>query len=154
MSSRAQHYREAERLLEALPPDKRGRHAGDEGSGADAGGITRPCKGIDECRRCALFRDGIQFCSGLVGLVVCVGGHGGGANRLALAGRAIRRSGRRGPRGGGRRLCKAVDCARSTRGVPTVSADIAAGATRTGASSTTAATSVLVRVDGDTWIGQ
>ena len=24
MSSRAQHYREAERLLEALPPDKRG----------------------------------------------------------------------------------------------------------------------------------
>ena len=38
MSSRAQHYREAERLLEALPPDKRGRHAGDEGSGADAGG--------------------------------------------------------------------------------------------------------------------
>jgi hypothetical protein len=45
MSSRAQHYREAERLLEALPPDKRGRHAGDEGSGADAGGITRPCKG-------------------------------------------------------------------------------------------------------------
>ena len=86
MSSRAQHYREAERLLEALPPDKRGRHAGDEGSGADAGGITRPCKGIDECRRCALFRDGIQFCSGLVGLVVCVGGHGGGANRLALAG--------------------------------------------------------------------
>ena len=38
MSSRAQHYREAERLREALPPDKRGRHAGDEGSGADAGG--------------------------------------------------------------------------------------------------------------------
>ena len=36
MSSRAQHYREAERLLEALPADKRGRHAGDEGSGADA----------------------------------------------------------------------------------------------------------------------
>jgi hypothetical protein len=26
------------RLREALPPDKRGRHAGDEGSGADAGG--------------------------------------------------------------------------------------------------------------------
>jgi AcrR family transcriptional regulator len=39
--------------------------------------------------------------------------------------------------------------------VPTVSAGVAAGATRTGASSTTtAATSVLVRVDGDTWIGQ
>ena len=38
--------------------------------------------------------------------------------------------------------------------VPTVSAGVA-GATRTGASSTTtAATSVLVRVDGDTWIGQ
>jgi AcrR family transcriptional regulator len=39
--------------------------------------------------------------------------------------------------------------------VPTVSAGIAAGATPTGASSTTtAATSVLARVDGDTWIGQ
>ena len=38
--------------------------------------------------------------------------------------------------------------------VPTVSAGVA-GATRTGASSTTtAATSVLIRVDGDTWIGQ
>jgi AcrR family transcriptional regulator len=38
--------------------------------------------------------------------------------------------------------------------VPTVSAGVA-GATRTGASSTTtAATSVLVRVAGDTWIGQ
>jgi hypothetical protein len=38
MSSWSQHYREAERPLEALPPDKRGRHAGDEGSGAYAGG--------------------------------------------------------------------------------------------------------------------
>ena len=39
--------------------------------------------------------------------------------------------------------------------IPTVSAGVAAGATRTGASSTTtAATSVLVRVAGDTWIGQ
>jgi hypothetical protein len=32
-----------------------------------------------------LFRDGIQFCSGLVNLVVCVGGYLGGAHCLALA---------------------------------------------------------------------
>src|ERR1700682_1653870 len=31
-----------------------------------------------------LFRDGIQFCSGLVDLVVDVGGHLGGAHCLAL----------------------------------------------------------------------
>ena len=45
-----------------------------------------PCKGFDECRRCALFRDSVQFCSGLVDLVVCVGHHRGGGHRLALAG--------------------------------------------------------------------
>ena len=33
-----------------------------------------------------LFRDSVQFCSGLVDLVVCVGHHGGGGHRLALAG--------------------------------------------------------------------
>ena len=33
-----------------------------------------------------LFRDGVQFCSGLVDLVVCVGRHGGGGHRFALAG--------------------------------------------------------------------
>ena len=33
-----------------------------------------------------LFRDRVQFCSGLVDLVVCVGRHGGGGHRLALAG--------------------------------------------------------------------
>ena len=34
-----------------------------------------------------LFRDGVQFCSGLVDLVVCVGRHGCGGHRLALAGK-------------------------------------------------------------------
>ena len=33
-----------------------------------------------------LFRDRVQFCSGLVDLVVCVGRHGGGGHRLTLAG--------------------------------------------------------------------
>ena len=40
-------------------------------------------------RRClsrGLYRNGVQFCSGVVDFVVCVGGHGGGAHRLALAG--------------------------------------------------------------------
>jgi hypothetical protein len=32
-----------------------------------------------------LFRDGVQFCSGLVDLVVCVGHHRGGGHRLSLA---------------------------------------------------------------------
>ena len=48
-----------------------------------------PRKGIDECRRCALFRDGAQFCSGLVDLVVCVGRHIGGGHRFALAGQRL-----------------------------------------------------------------
>jgi hypothetical protein len=34
---------------------------------------------------CRLFRDSVQFCSGLVDLVVCVGRHGGGGHRLTLA---------------------------------------------------------------------
>ncbi len=38
------------------------------------------------CLECGLFRDGVQFCSGLVDLVVGVGRHGGGGHRLALAG--------------------------------------------------------------------
>ncbi|MGY4650735.1 hypothetical protein [Mycobacterium sp. URHB0021] len=42
MSSRARHYRGAERLLEALLRDKRGRHAGGEGSGADGVGVQVP----------------------------------------------------------------------------------------------------------------
>jgi hypothetical protein len=46
----------------------------------------RPRKGIDACRRCGLFRDGVQFCSGLVDLVVGVGHDGGGGHRFALAG--------------------------------------------------------------------
>ena len=33
-----------------------------------------------------LFRDSVQFCSGLVDLVVCVGRHVGGGHRFALAG--------------------------------------------------------------------
>ena len=33
-----------------------------------------------------LFRDGFQFCSGLVDLVVGVGHHGGGSHRLTFAG--------------------------------------------------------------------
>ena len=37
-------------------------------------------------RNGALFRDGVQFCSGLVDLVVDVGHHGSGGHRLALAG--------------------------------------------------------------------
>src|SRR4029077_20961581 len=32
-----------------------------------------------------LLRDGVQFCSGLVNLVVCIPSHGGGGHRLALA---------------------------------------------------------------------
>ena len=32
-----------------------------------------------------LFRDGVQLCSGLVDLVVCVRRHGGGGHRSALA---------------------------------------------------------------------
>ncbi len=35
---------------------------------------------------CGLFRDSIQFCSGLVDLVACVGHNLGGGHRLALAG--------------------------------------------------------------------
>jgi hypothetical protein len=35
---------------------------------------------------CRLFRDGVQFCSGLVDLLVRVGRHGGGGHRLTLAG--------------------------------------------------------------------
>ena len=36
-----------------------------------------------------LFRDGVQFCSGLVDLVVCVGRHGGGGHRFPLAGERL-----------------------------------------------------------------
>ena len=39
-----------------------------------------------ETLECRLFRDGVQFCSGLVDLVVCVCHHGGGGHRLTLAG--------------------------------------------------------------------
>jgi hypothetical protein len=45
-----------------------------------------PRKGIDECRRCVLFRDSVQFCSGLVELVVGVGHHGDGGIGFARAG--------------------------------------------------------------------
>ena len=45
--------------------DTRGMHASDSAS-----------------RNCRLFRDSVQFCSGLVDLVVCVGRHGGGGKRL------------------------------------------------------------------------
>ena len=38
------------------------------------------------CLICGLFRDSVQFCSGLVDLVVGVGHHGGGGHRLTLAG--------------------------------------------------------------------
>ena len=41
---------------------------------------------IFETLICGLFRDRVQFCSGQVDLVVCVGRHGGGAHRLARAG--------------------------------------------------------------------
>ena len=34
-------------------------------------------------------RDGVQFCSGLVDLVVCVRRHGGGGHRLTLAGERV-----------------------------------------------------------------
>ena len=44
------------------------------------------CRGVKSGPECGLFRDGVQFCSGLVDLVVCVGRHGGGGHRLALAG--------------------------------------------------------------------
>ena len=39
-----------------------------------------------ETLECRLFLDRVQFCSGLVDLVVCVGHHGGGGHRLTLAG--------------------------------------------------------------------
>ena len=45
-----------------------------------------PCKGIDECRKCALFRDRVQLRSGLVDLVVSVGHNLCGGHRLTLAG--------------------------------------------------------------------
>jgi hypothetical protein len=45
-----------------------------------------PCKGIDACRRCALFRDSLECRSGLVDLVVCVGHHGGGGHLFARTG--------------------------------------------------------------------
>jgi hypothetical protein len=38
------------------------------------------------CRRSGLFRDGVQFCSGLVDLVGCVRHHLGSGHRLTLAG--------------------------------------------------------------------
>jgi hypothetical protein len=38
------------------------------------------------CLRCGLFRDGVQFRSGLVDLAVGVGHHRGGGHRLALEG--------------------------------------------------------------------
>ena len=38
------------------------------------------------CLETGLFQDSVQFCSGLVDLVVCVGHHGGGGHRLAAAG--------------------------------------------------------------------
>src|ERR1700733_11557360 len=38
------------------------------------------------CLKSGLFRDGVQFCSGLVDLVVGVGRQGGGGHRLTLAG--------------------------------------------------------------------
>ena len=44
---------------------------------------TTPSFGTLACR---LFRDGLQFCSGLVDLVVCVGRHGGGGHRLTVPG--------------------------------------------------------------------
>jgi hypothetical protein len=37
-------------------------------------------------RRCRLFRDGVQFCSGLVDLAVGIGHHLGGGHRLTLSG--------------------------------------------------------------------
>ena len=39
-----------------------------------------------ETLECRLFRDGVQLCTGLVDLVVCIRHHGGGTHRLALAG--------------------------------------------------------------------
>ena len=38
------------------------------------------------CLKTGLFRDGVQFCSGLVNLVVCVRRHGGGGHHFALLG--------------------------------------------------------------------
>ena len=54
---------------------------------------------------CRLFRDSVQFCSGLVDLVVCVGRHGGGGHRLTLAGERFVGPRRRGHRAGGRSRC-------------------------------------------------
>jgi hypothetical protein len=54
-----------------------------EGLAASLGSVPRPSFETFITR---LFRDGVQFCSGLVDLVVCVFGHGGGGHRLALAG--------------------------------------------------------------------
>src|ERR1700758_5285696 len=44
-----------------------------------------PAQSFDSLISC-LFRDGVQFCSGLVDLVVGVRRHGGGGHRLTLAG--------------------------------------------------------------------
>ena len=45
---------------------------------------TEGCAG--GCLVCGLFRDSVEFCSGLVDLVECVGDHRGGGRRFALAG--------------------------------------------------------------------
>jgi hypothetical protein len=62
---------------------------------------------------CHLFRDRIQFCSGLVDLVVCVGGHGGGGHRLALAGERFCLGNVRG--GGGLAHRRHVNCMEMAR---------------------------------------
>ena len=45
--------------------------------------LTRVQQTIEQL---VLFRDGVQCCSGLVDLVVCVGRDGGGGHRLTIAG--------------------------------------------------------------------
>ena len=52
-------------------------------------GTTGDVRSHGERLECGLFRDDIQFCSGLVDLVVRVVRHGGGRHRLALAGERL-----------------------------------------------------------------
>ena len=63
---------------------KNGRLARRPGTLAES--VTATLTRIFETLVCRLFRDSVQFCSGLVDLVVGVGHHGGGGHRLALAG--------------------------------------------------------------------
>jgi hypothetical protein len=74
--------------LSATPPDiRRGHGISDAAVQRGLSGTSVP--NVDDPGSGRLFRDGIQFCSGLVDLVVRVVRHGGGGHRLTLAGERL-----------------------------------------------------------------